>query len=140
MNNPLITIDPNATEVIPQESGNKQDFERELDAGKQRVADLMNLGMQAVDDMQKIAFSSQQPEDYATLASLIRAMAKLNLDNVTLSEKKFKLENPAPLPEEGKVMGDQIINNNTIVLEGSFDDMQAMIAKMKGAKRDDDDE
>lgn len=138
MSNEIITVDLNGNALVPQEAGNIKDYERELDSAKEKVHNLLVVGTDAVRQVAEIALTTQSTKDFEALSKMLMAVSKLTDQQVALAERKHVLINPdaknKPLEDEASkttVAGNQIINNNTVVFEGSPADLADYLARDK---------
>ena len=128
-------MSPVSTELVPQEAGNRDDYDRELDNVKKNVHDLLAIGNQAMADLANIVFSSQQGKDYESLAKMMSELRKMNETALKVAEQKFRLENPPESEGTGvTIEGNQTINHNTIVFEGSPADLDKFLEKKRNGE------
>jgi hypothetical protein len=108
--------------VSPEES---DEIEIDFDQVHENLQDLIAKGLDAVNEVMLIAKQSQHPRAFEVLSSLIKTVADLNLDKVSLHKKKQDLK-PKEAHHSKGVAG--ITNNNLFV--GSTAEIQKILQDM----------
>lgn len=73
--------------LIDQQGIDKTDADHDFDRARRNTHELLDDAMEAVKGLAQLSTASQDPEHYASLASLIRAAAGLNRDLITMHKK-----------------------------------------------------
>lgn len=123
--------DPKA--VVPYEVTQEESdaIDLDFDEVKENIQDLIAKGKDAIEEVLLIAKQSQHPRAFEVFATLMKALADLNLDLVSLHKKKLDIK-PKDAPHTKGVGG--ITNNNLFV--GSTAELQKMLENMN--KKTDD--
>ena len=95
----------------------------DFDSARLNMKDLINNGMDALDGIMKVATASDSPRAYEVAALILKTVAEMNKDLMTLHEKSENIQ-------KEKVTN---ITNNSIYV-GSTTDLQNLINKSRAPK------
>lgn len=129
------TIKETATEVVPAANSDSrpraiQDIEKietDYDHGRANLHDLLEKGKEALTSALEIAKQSEHPRAFEVVGNLMKQLADINEQLLTLHMKKQKLD--APVSKEDGQTTKQVTNNNAIFV-GSTSDLSKMIHNM----------
>ena len=76
---------------ILQEKSEEEQIKDDFEIGRESFHDLIEKGHEAIDEMIEIAKQSQHPAAYATLNQMLKNMAEMHKDLLTIHGKKQKL-------------------------------------------------
>lgn len=85
------------------------------------LKDIIKRGAEAIDGILLVASETQQPRAYEVVASLIKSVADVNKDLLTMHKQMQDIKN-----ETGSTQSAGSITNNSIFV-GSTSDLQAML-------------
>lgn len=134
--NPLLIDDKEkpAQEVIPVEesvteelSQAEKDAEADFAEARKNLKDILDVGQDALENINRIAASSEAPRAYEVVATMIKNMTEANKDLLKLHEQRRILAPVVPEPE--KETKPSVTNNNVFV--GTTAELLDMIKKNK---------
>jgi hypothetical protein len=120
----LVPLDPNEIVVMdaPNEDTEKHDFE----TARQNMHHLLQKGEHALDEMISLAIQNQQARSFEVVSNLIKTLADVNKDLISLQEKKKQLS----LKTDEKTSPSKVVNNQNLFV-GSTDELLDLISNMK---------
>lgn len=128
----VVDKDKNLPAVIENGRSNDEVMNADINDTHQNIAEIISVGKIALDDLARVAQSSQHPQAYTALASLMNTVLKAQQDMLAFHAKKKKLIEGKPTgDEDGPPEFGNKITNNLIV--GSTSEIAKMIEnQLKG--------
>ena len=117
--------------VISKQDDDDGELERDITYARENLYQAVNSGSEALEEMLELAKSSEHPRAFEVVATLMKTVADVSKDLVTLAEKKDTLKNGERKPKDEKSEG-HTTNNNLYV--GSTAELQAAIEAMNKKK------
>jgi hypothetical protein len=97
-------------------------LDKDYEEIRTNLKDIIKRGAEAIDGILLVASETQQPRAYEVVATLIKSVADVNKDLLTMHKQMQDLKNDQP---QQKQSAGQITNNSIFV--GSTSDLQAII-------------
>lgn len=120
---PLETTPVINCEVV--EVVDKTKVEDDFETARSNIADIIEVGKSALDDMAEVARQSQAPRAYEVFSTLMNSVVAANKDLLDLQKKKKDIEGSSSKHNNGA----GVTNNNVFV--GSTTELLAIMAKNK---------
>lgn len=112
--------------ILPESKGITDNVDKDYDTARTNLHRLLVQGQDALFHALEVAKQSEHPRAFEVVGNLMKQLADTNEQLLKLSEKKIKIENPAPVKgQEAK----QVTNNNAIFV-GSTSELSNLINKM----------
>jgi hypothetical protein len=110
-----------------ESSSDKEKIEDDFDQGRESLHELIQKGHDAIEDMLQIAKQSQHPTAYSTLNSMLKTMADMHKDLMTMHKQKKNLLTSEP----GKKKAGEVNNDNRTqnIFVGTTAELSALINK-----------
>ena len=109
--------------------GKKTDLEKDYEATRKRINDMLDLTDDALESAINIATSSESPRAIEALSTLIKSISELNSSLLDTHIKIKKLRD-----EESSEDTSKNTTNNTFVFNGTTSDLKKFIDEMKNKK------
>jgi hypothetical protein len=134
----LAKINSSGGEIIStdiQESTKNLDLDKDYKEVRDNLKDIVKKGTEAIDGISLVASETQHPRAYEVLATLIKSVADVNKDIMSIHKQmkdiKGEKEQPKPVPS---------VTNNSIHFVGSTKELQDLVKKklniIEGEKTD----
>lgn len=125
-------IEPKAIQKIDVDIN--QHLDKDYEEIRTNLKDIIKRGAEAIDGILLVASETQQPRAYEVVATLIKSVADVNKDLLTMHKQIQDIRQDAP---QSKQSANQITNNSIFV--GSTTDLQAILkGKMEQLRHIDD--
>lgn len=111
--------------ILPETKGIDENVDHDYDTARNNLHKLLNQGQDALYHALEIAKQSEHPRAFEVVGNLMKQLADTNEQLLKLSEKKQKLDNPAPV----KGQDPKQVTNNAIFV-GSTSELSSLINKM----------
>lgn len=118
----VITID-----AQPEPSQKNEKIETDYDNTRSNLYNLLHSGQEALLHALEVAKQSEHPRAFEVVGNLMKQLADINEQLMTLHMKKQKLD--TPLVKDSSEPTKQVTNNNAIFV-GSTSDLSKMIQNM----------
>lgn len=113
-------IEPKAIQKIDVD-GN-QHLDKDYEEIRTNLKDIIKRGAEAIDGILLVASETQQPRAYEVVATLIKSVADVNKDLLTMHKQMQDIRKDTPASKQS---ANQITNNSIFV--GSTTDLQAIL-------------
>ena len=110
------------TTIQKVEDKSNTHLDKDYDEIRTNLKDIIKRGAEAIDGILLVASETQQPRAYEVVATLIKSVADVNKDLLTMHKQMQDLKSDQP---QQKQSAGQITNNSIFV--GSTSDLQAII-------------
>jgi hypothetical protein len=121
-----ITVDKKEIEKIKKERKENL-LNNDFDTARKNISDMINVGMDAVDGIMKVAIGSDSPRAYEVASILLKTVSEMNKDLIEI----HKRTNDADLD---KVKSIKTTNNAIYV--GSTTDLQNILNKSRSKNKE----
>lgn len=121
----IIDLEDINKDCSPLNSAEK--IEEDYDTTRANLYKLLESGQDALQTALQIAKQSEHPRAFEVVGNLMKQIADINEQLLTLHMKKQKLDNPST--KDGNETTKQVTNNNAIFV-GSTSDLSKMIQNM----------
>lgn len=108
----------------------KKDISNDFQYARKNIKIIIDTGMEAVENLSKLASQSEHPRMYECLSNLLQINS---LNNTMLLDLDTKMKDLIDGKEEHDG-GDNITNNNTLVVATTTDIQRMIEEKIKGSK------
>jgi hypothetical protein len=110
------------TAIQKVEDRSNTHLDKDYEEIRTNLKDIIKRGAEAIDGILLVASETQQPRAYEVVATLIKSVADVNKDLLTMHKQMQDLKSDQP---QQKQSAGQITNNSIFV--GSTSDLQAII-------------
>jgi hypothetical protein len=110
------------TTIQKVEDKSNTHLDKDYEEIRTNLKDIIKRGAEAIDGILLVASETQQPRAYEVVATLIKSVADVNKDLLTMHKQMQDLKSDQP---QQKQSAGQITNNSIFV--GSTSDLQAII-------------
>lgn len=119
------------SDIVVHKNDENEELDRDMAYARENLYQAINSGSEALEEMLELAKSSEHPRAFEVVATLIKTLADVNKDLVTLADKKDEMKNGKREAKKADT-GGSTTNNNLYV--GSTADLQAALEAMKQDK------
>lgn len=119
------TTTSNALVVVeerPVEDENQRQIEQDFDFARDNLRSIISKGVESLDEIISVAQQSQHPRAYEVLNGMLKTLADINKDLLSIQKDKKELSKPAK-------QGPSTVNNNLFV--GTPADLNKIIEARK---------
>jgi len=113
-------IEPKAIQKIDVDIN--QHLDKDYEEIRTNLKDIIKRGAEAIDGILLVASETQQPRAYEVVATLIKSVADVNKDLLTMHKQMQDIRQDTPASKQS---ANQITNNSIFV--GSTTDLQAIL-------------
>lgn len=113
-------IEPKAIQKIDVDAN--QHLDKDYEEIRTNLKDIIKRGAEAIDGILLVASETQQPRAYEVVATLIKSVADVNKDLLTMHKQMQDIRKDTPASKQS---ANQITNNSIFV--GSTTDLQAIL-------------
>lgn len=113
-------IEPKAIQKIDVDTN--QHLDKDYEEIRTNLKDIIKRGAEAIDGILLVASETQQPRAYEVVATLIKSVADVNKDLLTMHKQMQDIQKDTPASKQS---ANQITNNSIFV--GSTTDLQAIL-------------
>jgi len=113
-------IEPKAIQKIDVDVN--QHLDKDYEEIRTNLKDIIKRGAEAIDGILLVASETQQPRAYEVVATLIKSVADVNKDLLTMHKQMQDIRQDTPASKQS---ANQITNNSIFV--GSTTDLQAIL-------------
>lgn len=113
-------IEPKAIQKIDADVN--QHLDKDYEEIRTNLKDIIKRGAEAIDGILLVASETQQPRAYEVVATLIKSVADVNKDLLTMHKQMQDIRQDTPASKQS---ANQITNNSIFV--GSTTDLQAIL-------------
>lgn len=121
----LVVIDQTPDSNVPPNVKIEQDYDKTRD----NLYGLLQSGQDALTHALEVAKASEHPRAFEVVGNLMKQLADVNEQLMSLHEKKRKLDTPSKTEEAAGVPSKQVTNNNAIFV-GSTTELNKMLHNM----------
>lgn len=127
---PIPTTPVAASALVPVDDNTPQNEQVEADSNfaRSNIYGLVESGKEAVQYALDLAKQSDNPRAFEVVGNLLKNLADINMQLLDVQEKKSKLK-PKKEQEEGGPA--KVVNNNSIVFNGTTAQLNEMLRNMK---------
>lgn len=121
----LAKVDSSAGEIVPaenQEPPKNLDLDKDYKEVRDNLKDIVKKGAEAIDGISLVASETQHPRAYEVLATLIKSVADVNKDIMSIHKQMKDIKGEKEQPK-----GPSTVTNNSVHFVGSTKDLQDMI-------------
>jgi hypothetical protein len=115
-------VEVTETSIQKVEDKSSVHLDKDYEEIRTNLKDIIKRGAEAIDGILLVASETQQPRAYEVVATLIKSVADVNKDLLTMHKQMQDLKSDQP---QQKQSAGQITNNSIFV--GSTSDLQAII-------------
>lgn len=110
-NTEIVTVDPERVKLIASLDQTERTIDLDYINGRDNMYNLIERGMEVLDDLATVAKASQHPRAYEVFSNSLKSIAEINKTLIELSQKKHDLDKAENNPEAAP----QTVNNNLFV-------------------------
>jgi riboflavin synthase alpha subunit len=123
----LAKIDSSGGEIIStdiQESTKNLDLDKDYKEVRDNLKDIVKKGTEAIDGISLVASETQHPRAYEVLATLIKSVADVNKDIMSIHKQMKDIKGEKEQPKVTPT-----VTNNSIHFVGSTKELQDLVKK-----------
>jgi hypothetical protein len=121
-------IEPTNGEIIPSEQGESVpkniDLEEDYKDIRENLKEIVKKGTEAIDGIHLVASETQHPRAYEVLATLIKSVADVNKDILSIHKQMKDIKGEKEQPKVAPT-----VTNNSIHFVGSTKELQDLVKK-----------
>jgi hypothetical protein len=123
----LAKIDSSGGEIVPtenQEPPKNLDLDKDYKEVRDNLKDIVKKGAEAIDGISLVASETQHPRAYEVLATLIKSVADVNKDILSIHKQMKDIKGEKEQPKVAPT-----VTNNSIHFVGSTKELQDLVKK-----------